>query len=473
MKSFVFVWFLFGLPLFSQGSLKSAKSKAIEMSEFDLPIYQQTLHLLENEKLAVHWLKTTALPISSKCVLSPVLEDSIEKDLLRPPRLSNLSIKNRLKLSVVGEKILNRFWLLRLRWQNDFRKLLSRDPNFSDLCAKRIHAYFMYLRYSEESLLLFLVELKILSKNRGSLFSSGAPYTLMEPGTTFQFQPGDVILSYSRDVTSPYASLAVLPARSLSHISLVAKRDGEIVVIDFYPPGAIETHLARWLNFDQTRLAVYRPVDRQLAERAAEIASNRISDYFKKNGKPLPFKFSVNSGSSSLLCSGFVASVFEEASANKILVPKFKSFIHALENSDLLKRLGVENPLVFHPSDIEIDPRFNLVAESRQYAALSKAHRQFAIYNLLWDRIARRTYVYQYSWKTWAKTYYAKALAWCCNYGGSPNANDASPDAVQSIVEIIQQAELIDSKLTDKILREPLIPKYPSFKEYQQILNSI
>lgn len=473
MKSLVLIWIIFGLSLFSHGALKSVKSKVVEMSEFDLPIYQQTLQLLESERLSVHWLETAALSDRPQCVLSPVLEDVIEKDLLRPPRLSNLSIKNRLKLSVVGEKILNRFWLLRLRWQNDFRKLLSRDPNFSDLCAKRIHAYLLYLRYSEESLLLFLVDQKILSKDRGSLFSSAAPYTLIEPGTTFQFQTGDVILSYSRDVTSPYASLAVLPARSLSHISLVAKHDGELVVIDFYPPGAIETRLGRWLSFDQTRLAVYRPIDRGLAERAAKIAINRISDYFKKNGKPLPFKFSVNSESSSLLCSGFIASVFEEASADKIQVPKFKSVVYALENSDLLKRLGVVNPLVFHPSDIEVDPQFNLVAESRQYAAISQAHRQFAIYNLLWDRIARRTYEYQYSWKTWAKTYCAKALAWCCNYGGSPNANDVSADAVQSIVEITQQADFIDSKLAEKIFMESRFPKYPSFKEYQQILNSI
>lgn len=435
----------------------AASTISTELSNYDF-----FLSKIESEKLAVHQSQT-----DNKCELSYSLEEVLQNDALKPPDVKKLSNKTRLKLIQDAPQILKRFWMIRLKYNKDFQ-LLNQSLKLSEDCVQKMHEYLMYLRQSEELLMLFFIKHNVVDKNTQTFFTSPEPFSWSTTPHPFQIKAGDLILSRGVSFSSTYVAQMVSPARSFSHISFVAQDAGNLVIIDLFPSGAWIVKLEDWLKEDETRLAVYRHRDSKLAEKAAQEALQLVKDYQKNNNKNFPYHYNSNSNSSepdsSLFCTGLVSWGFYKASNGKGAIPKYGSFFYFLENSDVLKNLGVRNPHFFHPSDIETDPRFYLAAESRQTKNILESLRRDAIFLLLSEQLSQGKYQYKYNWITTFKTYFTKIKAFCCDNSYISYVNNIPTSALTSLVEINDKVENLDKKISSQ-------PETMTVRQYLQVLR--
>ena len=85
---------------------------------------------------------------------------------------------------------------------------------------------------------------------------------------------------------------------------------------------------------------------------------------------------------SKLFCTEVVSYAFELASqelGRHEAVPMFNTRI-SMQNPYILDAFGIKSRSTFAPSDIEVDPRFELLAEWRDIARVRLMHHQQAAY---------------------------------------------------------------------------------------------
>jgi hypothetical protein len=425
--------------------------------------YESAIKSATDEQLKV------VLDINKKCMLSKSMDNIIENDLFSPPIIPvNITNEQKKIIELSGTNVLRQTWRLRLQFLKKIRDLNTVKQQIPAACIQQVHRYLSYLRFSEEQLIQFLMKNNLINKKTVDDFSLSVD---LAQSSDFHFEPGDLILNYGRTVSSAFASQIVFPGRAFSHIAMVASQNGNLVVIDLYPPKAIVIPLLQWLRTDLVRIAVYRYQDAKISSLAAKLALEKVTDNQSKDG--YQFQFSrENINASSTYCTGFIADAYREATPSRVEIPMYRSDLYLLNKSDLLFRLGVKDEKVFHPTDIEVDPHFALVAEGRSYADLAGAHRKYSILSSLVRKMYLGKYQTRYSSLNLAKTYYLKMKAYFEKPNFGPSANDIPVAALESVIEIISQEKLLDSELTDKIKEMPSRDSY-SIKEYQKILNNI
>lgn len=127
-----------------------------------------------------------------------------------------------------------------------------------------------------------------------------------------------------------------------------------------------------------SRDAVFRFQDQKAAHLAAQYM------YFKalaisKTGKNIDYDFSMNmKDTHSLFCSEVVSSGFSHSSKGKIEIPMFKSSLTE-RNLNFEHAINVYQNDSFLPGDIEIDPRFTMIAEWKDWSKMRDLHEKDAI----------------------------------------------------------------------------------------------
>ena len=93
---------------------------------------------------------------------------------------------------------------------------------------------------------------------------------------------------------------------------------------------------------------------------------------WESKGRDVPYDFKMLvDDHSQFFCSEVIRHAFEMAGV--LNVPRYMTSFSKLKGSKLLKDLGVEAEATFAPSDIELDGRFNLVAEYRLVEQIPKS----------------------------------------------------------------------------------------------------
>lgn len=442
------------------------------LPQFDL--FFKNSQLIQTEKIKASFDR------DGICTLSKSISSSIQNDSFQLPLLNILNNKDRSDLSAKMPEILKSFWNLRLHLRDEYSKLKFKNTEQKKACTVTLHQYLSYLRFTEESLILLLVKNKILPANANTYFSMKEPFK-WKHSTFNNFMPGDILLSQGSNYAANFVSSVVIGTRSFSHLSMVVEDNQQLMIYEFLPSGVHKQTISEWLTDAGTRMAVYRFKDESLAQKAAQKTVQAVRNYETKYNSPFPYYFneknldlSTNEPKGSIFCSGIVSWAFANTSLGKVIIPEQKSSYYSLiENIDIFKRLEIIDPTVFHPSDIEADTRFELIAESKAFKNIEPSHIKEAIFNLLANQLRNRSYVYNYNWKTFFKRYYAKARAYCCQSKWFDFSNYIPVDALESIVEMSEKVDYYYDKIEQKIKSHNLSDGALSLKQYENILAQI
>ncbi|MDO9382515.1 MAG: YiiX/YebB-like N1pC/P60 family cysteine hydrolase [Hyphomicrobiaceae bacterium] len=225
--------------------------------------------------------------------------------------------------------------------------------------------------------------------------------TLVNPayyaGSDLPYRSGDVLLMRG----SAYNSAAIARIGDVdtqfSHVGMIhVDSDGHHSVVEaLIEDGAVITPLEHALDCGIGRAVLYRCRDEELARRAADL----IFEHVKKSNGPLSrrivYDFSMElPGYKKLYCSKLVRQAFDMASNGEVMVPAFTTRLH-MNNRDFFDRIGVTAEQTFAPGDIDLDPRFDLVAEWQDYRLTSTLRLQDMLMTKLLEWMERRGFVFE------------------------------------------------------------------------------
>jgi hypothetical protein len=95
-------------------------------------------------------------------------------------------------------------------------------------------------------------------------------------------------------------------------------------------------------------------------------------------------------------CSELVQFAFRESSDGKIQVPRFASSLGELAKQRFIQVLGIRQPAIYSPSDLEPDPDLVTVAEWRDYSRTARTRLQDAILTSLFHWMTDQRYELTY-----------------------------------------------------------------------------
>lgn len=229
-----------------------------------------------------------------------------------------------------------------------------------------------FIRYAEDYISEAAIKNEKISNKQTITFEGGSKYNQNKYGEAFSvasLQSGDVILIRgSTAISSSIARISYSPSTS-SHLALVYKDEKSnqgYLLEAISDKGVIMTDLKTALSEPLSRVTVFRSVDQGLSKKAAQFA---YDEYRKKEiqGERLKFDFTLDmTYNCRYFCSKFVSWVYDVASDGQVILPKYRSNL-VRENNSFKNRIGVSpsTEYSFLPSDIDLDPRFELIHEFR------------------------------------------------------------------------------------------------------------
>jgi hypothetical protein len=225
--------------------------------------------------------------------------------------------------------------------------------------------------------------------------------TLVDPryytGSDIAFQSGDILLMRG----SAYNSAAIARIGDVdtqfSHIGMIHIDDeGHHSVVEaLIEDGAVITPLEHALDCGVGRAVLYRCRDGALAARAADGIYRHVKKSLGPLSRRIVYDFSMElPGYKRLFCSKLVRQAFDEASSGAVMVPWFTTQLN-MTNRDFFDRIGVTAQQTFGPGDIDLDPRFDLVAEWQDYRLTSTLRLQDMLMTKLLEWMELRGYVFE------------------------------------------------------------------------------
>tara|TARA_B110001454_G_C12723234_1_gene436038 strand:- start:17604 stop:19220 length:1617 start_codon:yes stop_codon:yes gene_type:complete len=210
------------------------------------------------------------------------------------------------------------------------------------------------------------------------------------------FQSGDILLF--RGASSISAAIARITdsVTQFSHVAIVyvdPTTKQKFILESLIDKGVIIRPLVHALDHSLPRISIYRFDDAKIAHVAAEETYKYIKR-LSKNGKvKIKYDFSMNlTDHSRIFCSELVAMAFDLAAKKLALgkdrlapVPYFSNSFLSKENRNFLQRITIsdDTTIAFAPGDIDVDPRFDLLAEYRDFSKTE----QVRVHDLIFDKV--------------------------------------------------------------------------------------
>jgi hypothetical protein len=251
-------------------------------------------------------------------------------------------------------------------------RTLHQEGGFNQACADVLRGVFRTIRTVEDNILIY-------KKNRlapndsysDSAFSANNKLVNKHPEYK-NFHPindlrsGDIILSRGAAFTSAAISSLGEFDTQFSHMSVVYKDpQGKFWTVEAHIEiGSVVRPLDKGHIADKNaRTAFYRFDDEELAAKAAKYIFERVKNTTEKTKKNVNYDFAFDQeDSSELFCSEIASHSFDKASNGEVKLPLFRSRL-LVKKPKFVNQLGITVASSFIPADIEVDPRFTLMAE--------------------------------------------------------------------------------------------------------------
>lgn len=223
--------------------------------------------------------------------------------------------------------------------------------------------------------------------------------TLVSPaydsGHDIPFRSGDLILMRGSAHNSAAIARIGDVDTQFSHIAIVyIDREGKHWIVEaLIEDGAVINTLEHVLDHGLGRAVLYRCNDAALAAKAAQLAYDRVRASQTGFGSHIPYDFSMRlNGRRKLFCAKLVSQAYADASGGKVQLPAFKTRFDHRHNKAFLSAIGVKAKESFAPGDIDLDPRFDLVAEWQDYRLTPLLRRQDMIMTKFFEWMETRGY---------------------------------------------------------------------------------
>lgn len=237
----------------------------------------------------------------------------------------------------------------------------------------------------------------VLDPNMPHLLVSPALTASAPPGfqSGFQLKSGDVLLSRGNAFSSAMIARIGDEDSQFSHLSILyIDSNGEKFVIEAHPDsGVLATPWEKYISDGKVRAVVYRHPDSKLAHLAGETAMKMLEDWKKTHPQQpvIPYDLAMDlSDSEKQFCSEVISIVYmkaaEQLGMGKYVVPYFLTSFKKIQGAsqaqgqrNLLTAMHMTSNETFAPADIEVDPRFDLVAEWRDFSQIESARLMDAV----------------------------------------------------------------------------------------------
>ncbi len=238
----------------------------------------------------------------------------------------------------------------------------------------------LYLRYAEDYVIDWRNQLVPLKASR-TFFQGEGTLNLVNPQFAtatggVDFKSGDVVLVRGGSFFSAtIARIGDIPS-NMSHIAMIAETaTGELRIVEALLEKSILSYtLDEYLKLEPLpRAAIYRFHDAKTARQAGRELWNLLESTLKN---PTPFDIYMNPDDhSKIYCAEAMMIAFERASGGRIVIPRYRTSFAKAIKTDFAKGVGMTTSSSFAPADIDVDTRFNLVAEHRDLAMLTESRR--------------------------------------------------------------------------------------------------
>lgn len=305
-----------------------------------------------------------------------------------------------------GEEIIKKIFLIRVKLRERLQEY-DKQHRLADECVLKVREGMQYARFTEEYFLEWLVHNKVAEFKEAPILAGSEPFVLRNPQfSQVKLQAGDVLLIRGDSFVSAMIARIGDEEGNFSHMAIVAEDSkGELHVVEsLIQYGVIVTPLEKWRKAQDARVALYRHPDKELSHRAARI----VYDWGLTHPK---YDFEMNdSDYENVFCAEVVRYAFDKASQGKLIVPKFRSHVSKFKGGDYPKSLGVTANTLFAPYDIEVDPRFDFVAEGKYYPSLRQVRMQDAILQSIYGWMIDKNYTFHGTASVSTQSYVGKFI---------------------------------------------------------------
>lgn len=316
------------------------------------------------------------------------------------------------KLRKHGPEVMDSIFQIRVTLHEKLQEFDSRNE-LSKECVDEIREGFQYSRFAEEYLLDWLYSQKVYTFAKAPIMVNSKPSTWTNPKYEgFELKSGDVMLIRGKSYVSAMIARIADEEGNFSHLAIVGEdRAGKKYVVEaLIQYGVIVTPLEKWRQTEDARVALFRQPDQELATKAARF----IYDHAKRaldSKKGIRYDFAMDDDDySELFCSEVIRMAYDKASAGSLIVPKFRSGVSKFKNTDYPRSLGVTKKSLFAPYDIEVDPRFDLLAEYRHMPLLRQVRMQDAVLQSIYSWMIEKDYNFHWAPQHSTKAYFAKLV---------------------------------------------------------------
>lgn len=295
------------------------------------------------------------------------------------------------------QSILSDLWSSKVKFHERLRSF-QRIEKLSPSCAEGIRGVFRGIRTYED-----YVEFNYRHTDSvtfpASAFEEGNIHVKRHPefssfDLNHDLKSGDIILSRGNAYTSAAISMLGEYDTQFSHLSMVYKDEkGKIWTVEAHiEVGSFVRPLEDHIEDNNFRTMVFRYDDEALAAKAAVYIFNKVKKASDTRGN-INYDFGFdNSDSKELFCSEIASYSFKAASNNTVAIPQFMSRVQKRKPL-FMEQLGISVNESFIPGDLEIDPRFKMIAEWKDAGRVKDILQKDALIQSMYEWSDKYNYV--------------------------------------------------------------------------------
>ncbi len=278
-------------------------------------------------------------------------------------------------LQTRGHIIVTKLFYLRLRLRDKLKEFYEQG-RLSENCVLKIRKAFRYTRFMEELITEIGINMNKHSPavDHRDLSQQKYQFYLNPKYKYFRIKSGDILLVRASSFVSAVIARIGDEDGQFSHGAMIYVDDKKkVYVIEaLINKGIVIVPFEEWReNNHHVRTLLFRHNNEKLAKNAAQKLHDIIQERWKAKDVML-YDFQMNdSDSKQFFCSEVVQYAFKLAGDNTI--PAFKTSFKAFYKHSFLSELTIGVDKAFAPSDLEVEPHINLVAEWRNYSATKNA----------------------------------------------------------------------------------------------------
>lgn len=378
-------------------------------------------------------------------------------------RVDSFQSKNisRWELQAAAPQMIQNFWDARISLRKrmiEFHQANALNP----ACVSGIRNAFASFRYIEEYAGVHMLAKKAWQKPKPqAVFSGGFPNMMFTPEyKKMEFKSGDVLVSYGMAYGSAAISHVGDDGGTFSHLAMVyVDADKKVWTIEAHPEFGVKVALIdKYLADGKGRSALYRHKDQELAALAGKMIYD-VAYKFDSIGKPIAYDFSMDlvDHEKALFCTETASYAYEMA-GDKLNrpthLPTFATTI-SMKNPYIIDAFDIKERLTYAPSDMEVDPQFEMLAEWRDIPRARLMHQQQAALKMQFNWLDTLDYTYYEDYLTLFETKALYAARHSKLFQGlvfNLIPPDLSKKALQAVVNVYTTSDLILAKLTTKDL---------------------